>query len=188
MKKFIYGILTTLALVIVVALFYAGSVANSARLTSNLTVYETLTTPTQEFTVDLKDMNETVNYRDGLARADIDHVWSDTVGGAGTIDLNTITNTLGETMDLENEILMAIKFKLEDDSAASCLIHKTALVGYKFLGDTFAFTLYANQSMLLYLDTVCAIVETGAHDQISYDVSNDSTMLSILLISADGYQ
>lgn len=185
MKKF-YGLLGILALVIIAFICYAGSVANSARLISNLTVYETLTTPTQKFTVDIKDMNETVNYRDGLARADIDHVWSDTVSGAGTIDLTSLTNTLGEALDLTDEVIVAAKFILEDDSAASCLIHKSTN-GYLMLGDTFAFTLYANQSMLLYLDTVLAVVANGSNDILNYDVSNDSTMLSIIFISADGY-
>lgn len=187
MKKFIYGVLGILALIIIVFICYAGSVANSARLVSNLTVYETLTTPTQEFTVDIKDMNETVNYRDGLTRSDVDHVWSDTVSGSGTLDLTSLTNTLGESLDLTDEVIMAIKFILEDDAAASCLINKSTN-GYKLLGDTFAFTLYANQSMLLYLDTVLAVVADGANDELDYDVSNDSTMLHILLISADGYQ
>ena len=187
MKKFFYGILTAIILIGIVMIFYAGSVANSARLVSNLTVYETLTTPTQSFTVDVKDMNETVNYRDGLTRYDVDHVWSDTVSGAGTIYLTSLTNTLGESLDLTGEVIMAIKFQLEDVSGASCLINKSTN-GYKLLGDTFAFTLYANQSMLLYLDNVLAVVANGTNDEIDYNVSDATTMLSILLISADGYQ
>ena len=186
MKKFIYGILTTLALIVVAFLCYAGSVANSARLTSNLTVYETLTTPTQEFTVDLKDLNETVNYRAGLVRSDITHVWSDTVSGAGTIDLQNLTNTLGEALDLSDEIIMAIKFKLADVSGASVVISEGA-APYHLFGATYSFTLLANQSLLFKADTNLAVVSGTASD-IAYDVSDATTMLSIILISADGYQ
>ena len=187
MKKFIYGILTTLAAFVIMILFYAGSVANSARLNSNLTVYETLTTPVNDFTVDLKNLDETVNYRDGLARSDIDHVWSDTVSGAGTIDLQTLTNTLGESLDLSDEIIMAIKFYLEDDLAASVVVSQGATNPYKLFGTTFSLTLLANQSLLFKADTNLAVVSATASD-IAYNVSNDSTMLHIILISADGYQ
>ena len=187
MKKFIYGILTTLAAFVIMILFYAGSVANTARLNSNLTVYETLTTPVNDFTVDLEDLNETINYRDGLARADIDHVWSDTVSGAGTIDLENLTNTLGESLDLGDEIIMAIKFYLEDDWASSVVISQGAANPYVLLGATYSFTLLANQSLLFKADTNLAVVSATASD-IAYDVSNDSTMLHIILISADGYQ
>lgn len=186
MKKFIYGILTMLAVVIIVALFYAGSAANSARLVSNLTVYETLTTPTQSFVVDLKDMNETVNYRNGLARYDVDKVWSDTVKGSGTLDFTSLTNTLGEGLDLTDDVIVAIKFMLEDVEDAYCLVNKSTN-GYKLLGDTFSFTLFANQSMLLYLDTVLAVVADGANDELDYTITGAAT-LSILLISADGYE
>lgn len=186
MKKFIYGILTTLAVIFIVILFYAGSVANSARLVSNLTVYETLTTPTQSFIVDLKDMNETVNYRDGLTRYDVDHVWSDTVSGAGTLDLTGLTNTLGESLDLTDEVIVAIKFFLEDDLAASVVITESSGSPYDLLGATFSFTLQANQSILYKCDTILEVVASGAKE-FDYDVSNDSTMLHIILISADGY-
>jgi len=188
MKKFIYGILTTLALIVVAFLCYAGSVANSARLTSNLTVYETLTTPTQEFTVDLKDLNETVNYRAGLVRSDITHVWSDTVSGAGEIDLTALENTLGEVLNLstDSEIIMAIKFYLEDVSGASVVINE-GTAAYPLFGDTYSFTLLANQSLLFKADTNLPVVAEGAK-QIAYDVSDATTMLHIILISADGYQ
>jgi len=187
MKKFIYGILTTLALVIVAFICYAGSVANSARLTSNLTVYETLTTPVNEFTVDLKDLDETVNYRDGLTRSDVDHVWSDTVGGAGTIDLIDLKNTLGDSLSLENEIIMAIKFYFEDTTGASVVISQGGTHPYHLFGATYSFTLLANQSLLFKADTNLAVVSTTAKN-IAYDVSNSTTMLHVLLISADGYK
>ena len=187
MKKFIYGILTTLAAFVIMILFYAGSVANTARLNSNLTVYETLTTPVNDFTVDLKDMDETVNYRDGLTRADIDHVWSDTVSGSGSIDLTSLTNTLGESLDLTDEIIMAIKFKLEDDLAASVVIDEAAANPYDLLGATFSITLGANQSILYKCDTLLEVVSSTALG-FDYNVSNDSTMLHIILITADSYE
>ena len=185
MKK-LYGLLGILALIIVAFICYAGSVANSARLTSNLTVYETLTTPVNDFTVDLKDLDETVNYRDGLTRSDIDHVWSDTVSGSGSIDLTDLYNTLGEALDLTDEIIMAIKFYLEDDLAASVVIDEAASNPYDLLGATFSFTLGANQSILYKCDTLLEVVASGALG-FDYNVSNDTTMLHIILISADGY-
>ena len=187
MKKF-YVLLGILTLVIVAFISYAGSVANSARLTSNLTVYETLTTPVNEFTVDLKDLNETVNYRDGLARSDVDHIWADTVSGAGTWDLTNLTNTLGDPLNLTGEVIMAVKFYLEDHAGASVVIDSTAVGSnpYDLLGAAFVFTLKANQSLLYKCDTVLEVVSATALG-FDYDVSNDSTRLHIILISADGY-
>jgi len=184
MKKRIY---VFLGIVAVLLIFLASSAVKNARLVSNLTVYENLVTPTASVTIENDDLNETINYRDGATRTDADHIWADTVSGSGTLDLTSLTNVIGEALDLTDEIIMAIKFKLEDDAGASVVIDEAASASYNLFGATYSFTLLANQSLLFKCDTNLPVISDSAKG-IDYDVSNDSSMLSIILISADSYQ
>lgn len=177
--KIILGILA-------VILLCSTTSVREAQLTSKLDVTENLVSPTTSSYWHLNGLDEVVNYRDGGTRNDVDHVYADTVLGDGSLDLTSLANTLGESMDLSGEVIVAIKFSLEDDSAATCDISEGVSNGYPLLGASFAFRLEANQSLLFMADTVLTVVASG-DKTIDYDSSNDSTALSIILITADGY-
>ncbi len=179
MKKLIIGLLILTAFTFI----YSTSVKN-ARLVSNLTVYENLVTPTTSTFIEQKGLNEVVNYRDGLTRSDADNVYADTVLFTGDIDLTALTNSLGESLSLVGQRIVALKFKLEDDLAATAIISNAASDSYPLFGATYSLTLKANQSLLYKADTILADVATDA-DKIKYIISNDSTLLYIILISAD---
>lgn len=157
-----------------------------ARLTSKLTVTENLVSPTTSSYWELNGLDEIVVYRDGGTRNDVDNVYADTVLGSGTLDLTSLTNTLGEALDLTGDVLMAVKFYLEDDAAATCTISQGAENPYQLFGATYSFVLKANQSLLFKADSVLDVVASGAKN-IDYASSNDSSALSIILISADSY-
>lgn len=165
----------------------ATTSVRSARLISRLTVTENLVMPTTSTYADIDGLDETVNYMDGSTRFDVDHVWADTVINDGTIDLTSLTNTLGESLDLTDEVIVAIKFFLEDDAAATCTISQGDSDPYLLLGSTYSFQLQANQSLLFKADTVLPVIASDAKT-IDYDSSNDSTALYIILLTADGYQ
>lgn len=176
-----------LSIVALTLVFIATTSVRNARLVSNLSVTENLVTPTTSTFIELNGINEIVNYQDGGTRNDADHVFADTVGGDGTIDLTSLTNSLGESMDLTDEVVVAVKFKLQDDAAATCTISQGASNPYLLFGATYSFQLQANQSLLFKADTVLPVISASAKT-IDYESSNDSTMLYIVLLTADGYQ
>ena len=165
----------------------ATTSVRNARLVSNLTVTENLVTPTTSTFININGLNEVVNYQDGGTRNDADHVWADTVLGDGTIKLDSLTNSLGESLDLTDDVVVAIKFKLQDDAAATCTISQGALTPYPLFGATYSFQLNANQSLLFKADTVLIPISETAKN-IAYDSSNDTTALYVILLTADGYQ
>jgi len=179
MKKLIIGLLIVGAIVAL-----ASTNVKNARLVSNLTVYENLITPTTSTFIEQSGLNEVVNYRDGLTRSDADNVYADTVLLTGDIDLTALTNSLGESLSLENERIVALKLKLEDDKDATVIISNADAESYPLFGATYSLTLKANQSLLYKADTILADVATNA-DKIKYIISNDSTLLYIILISSD---
>jgi hypothetical protein len=81
---------------------------------------------------------------------------------------------------------MAIKFKVEDDSAATFDLSQGASNGYPLFGATWDIRLEANQSLLFKADSVLIPI-SATKKTIDYDSSNDSTALFILLITADSY-
>ena len=176
-----------LSIVAIALVFIATTSVRNARLVSNLTVTENLVTPTTSTFIDINGLNEVVSYQDGGTRTDADHVWADTVLNDGTIDLTSLTNSLGESLDLTGEVVVAVKFKLQDDAAATCTISQGAANPYLLLGATYSFQLKANQSILFKADTVLPVVSATAKT-IDYDSSNDSTALYVIILTADGYQ
>lgn len=157
-----------------------------ARLISKLTVQENLVSPVTSSYWELNGLDEIITYRDGGLRNDVDNVYADTFLASGTLDLTQLTNTLGEPLNLTGDVIMGIKFSLEDDAAASCTIVQGGSDPYPLLGATYSFVLKANQSLLFKCDTVLDVVASGAKT-IDYASSNDSTVLSVMLISADSY-
>jgi len=168
-------------------LMYSTTSVKETRLVSKLTVTENLVSATTSSQWVLNGMDESLAYFDGGTRNDVDNVYADTVINDGEIDLTSLANTLGESLDLTDDVIMAIKFSLEDDSAATCVISEGASNAYPLLGATYSFTLKANQSLLFNCDTVLDVVAADAKT-IAYDSSNDSTVLSVILISADAYE
>jgi len=176
----------------IVLLVFIGIIAMSttsvrnARMISKLTVFENLVTPLTSTYIEINGGDESINYRDGDTRNDADLIYADTVINDGTLDLTSLTNTLGESMDLTGQVVMAVKFLVEDDSAATFTISHGASNSYPLFGTTYSIELKANQSLLFKADSVLIPVASGAKT-IDYDSSNDSTALYIILISADAY-
>lgn len=186
MKKLLQiGGLAVLTLAAIV--FIASTSVRSARLTSKLTVMENLTTPTTSSYWEIDGIDEVVNYSDGSTRYDVDNVWADTVMGDGTIDLTSLTNSLGESLDLTDEVVVAVKFFLPDSSGATCTISQGASNPYLLLGSTYSFELKANQSLLFKADTVLPVVASGAKT-IDYDHSGTTVPLYVVLMTADSYE
>jgi len=177
----------TLPIVVLAFVLLSTTSVKQVMLTSNLTVTENLVSPVTTSTWNVNGLDESLFYADGGTRNDVDNVFADTLLADGTLDLTSLTNTLGEALDLTGDVIMAIKFFLEDDSAATCTISQGASNPYLLLGATYSFQLKANQSLLFKCDTVLPVVSATAKT-IDYDSSNDSTALSIILISADGYE
>jgi len=185
MKRLIF---LTLFFGIALVLMSTTSVRN-ARLVSNLSVYENLVTPTTSTFIEINGLNETVNYRDGSTRTDADNVYADTVLNVGTLDLTSLTNLLGETLNLTDDIVVAVKFKVDDDAGAYFTISQGAATPYLLLGTTYSIKLLANQSLLYMADTALAVVSnTAKHIDYTSGGSNDTTALYIILVTADGYQ
>jgi len=183
MKK-LTGIIAILLLTVVL---YSTTSVRSARLTSKLNVYQNLITPTTTTYWEINGMDETISYTDGGTRNDADHVYADTVLNDGTIDLTSLTNSLGESLDLTGEVVVAAKFALADDEGATVTISQGAANPYPLFGSTFSIELKANQSLLFKADTVLIPISATAKD-IDYNSSGTTTALSIIIITADSYQ
>jgi len=188
--KRIYKLFTAVILIGIVALLMATTSVRSARLVSGLTVTQNLSTPTTSTYIDLSGINEVVNYSNGSTRTDADHVYADTVlfraAATGIIDLTSLTNSLGEALDLTGEVVVAAKFFLQDDAAATCTISNGAATSYPLFGTTYSFQLQANQSVLFKADT-SLIPVSASNKHITYVLSNDSTALYIVLLTANSY-
>ncbi len=182
MKKYIF----ITVLVVLAAFLMSTTSVRNAQLTSKLTVYENLVTPLTTTFIQLNGVDETINYKSGNVRTDADLVYADTVKNSGTLDLTSLTNTLGEALDLTAHVIVAIKFFVEDDSAAVFTLDEAASNSYPLFGATYDLDLQANMSLLFKCDTVLIPVASGAKN-IDYTSNNDSTSLFIILIAADSY-
>ena len=195
MKK-IYKLFTAIIMIMIVALLMSTTSVRSARLVSSLTVTENLITPTTSTFIEIKGLDEVVNYADiylpnsptNKIRNDVHRVYADTVlkRTAGIINLTSLTNTLGEALDLTGEVIVAAKFFLQDDAAATCVISNGAATSYPLFGTTYSVQLQANQSILFKADTVLIPV-SATNKHITYTLSNDTTALYIVLLTANAY-
>lgn len=185
MKKFI----STTMLVLIAFIAISTTSVRNAKLTSKLSVFENLVTPATTTFIELNGADEALNYKNSTTagnRFDADLVYADTVINSGTLDLTSLTNTLGETLDFTSHVIVAIKFKVQDDSAAIFTIDEAASNSYPLFGATYDFDLQANQSLLFKADTVLIPVASGAKN-IDYTSNNDSTYMFIILIAANLY-
>lgn len=180
-------ILLFFAIAAIMPIIIATTSVRSARLESRLTVTENLVTPTTSTFIEISGLDEVINYLDGSTRFDADHVWADTVKGDGTIDLTSLTNSLGESLDLTGEVIVAAKFFLPDSVGATVTISQGGTNPYPLFGSTFSLQLKANQSLLFKADTVLIPVASNAKT-IAYDASGTTVPLFIILLTADSYQ
>ena len=176
-----------LALIMLAVVFLSTTSVRSARLISRLTVTENLVTPVTSTFIELNGLDETVNYMDAATRFDVDHVWADTLIKTGILDLTALTNTLGESLDLTGEVIVAAKFFLADSSGATCTLSNGVSNSYPLFGTTYSLQLKANQSLLFKADTVLIPVASGAKT-ITYTGSGSSAVLHVILLFADSYQ
>lgn len=179
------GVMTLLTLVAIIVI--ASTSVRSTRLTSKLTVLENLVTPTTSTYWEINGLDEVINYTDGSTRYDVDNVWADTVLGDGSIDLTSLTNSLGETLNLTDEVVVAVKFFLPDSVGATCTVSQGASNPYLLLGSTYSFELKANQSLLFKADTVLPVVSATAKT-IDYNSSGTTVPLYIIMLTADSYE
>lgn len=185
MKKYVF-----IAMITIIAILAMGTTSvRNAKLTSKLSVFENLVTPLTTTFIELNGVDETLNYKNSTTagnRFDADLVYADTVINSGTLDLTSLTNTLGEALDLTSHVIVAIKFKVEDHAAAVFTLDEAGSDSYPLFGTTYDIDLQANQSLLFKADTVLIPVASGAKN-IDYTSSNDSTSLFIILIAANLY-
>jgi hypothetical protein len=181
--------LILLILIIGVGLFIAATSVNYTRLNSSLTVSEELTTPSIAQEVKHNDLNEVINFRPSgdSVTTDVDNVYSAILSNSGTIDLTSLTNTLGNSLDLTNEKVMAVKFKAKSDNDSIITITQGSSNPYDFMSTTFNLKLRANQSLLYKCDTANGDVGASAKT-IDYTLkSTGADTLYVLLISAELY-
>ena len=179
MKKNI--LITILSLVCVGLFIYATSVS-SAKLTSKLEVSEPITTGTISQDILHSVLKEVVNYRNGESKYDVDLVYADTVKGTQTIDMTSLQNTLGQSLDLSNQRIVAAKFKSRLTNAGTIVIEPGASNGYDLFGASFKLTLEPGQSILYKADTV--LDEIGASD-LALKFTCGSDTLDWMIITAD---
>jgi len=177
MKKIILICLVCVAVVLI-----AATSVSYTRLDSNLTVNEDIVSSSVNQKLVHSTLNETVVYKDGAARHDVDNIYADTVKVTQTVDLTSLTNTLGQSLDLTAERIVAVKFKSRITNTGTIIIQPGAANGYDLFGATFKITLEPAQSLLYKCDTM--LDEIGASDKnLLFTCGSDT--LDLILITAD---
>lgn len=184
MKKYwIIGILA----IAVIGITIAATTVNSTRLVSQLTVREQLTSGGLDQNVNHTKLNEIVSFRptSDTVTTDVDNVYSATLTSGTTIDLTSLTNTLGESLDLTGEKIVAMKVKNMSTTGSDAItVDSTSTNGYPLLGSAYSFDLQPRQSLLYKCDT--ALIDVDASNlNIEYALNGDT--LGIILISANLY-
>jgi len=183
MKNWIIGILA----VSLIGLFAYATTVTSTQLVSQLTVSEDLETASIEQTVRHERLNEIVNFRPttDTVTTDVDNVYSATLTSNGTIDLTSLTNTLGNAVDLTGERVVAMKFKNASTTGSGAInVTQGASNPYPLFGSSFSLDLEPRQSVLYKCDTALVDVD-GSNLGIDYTLDSDT--LDVLLISAELY-
>ncbi|MCF8218782.1 MAG: hypothetical protein K9J21_07345 [Bacteroidales bacterium] len=175
-----------LAIVVGYVFIFATPVGYT-RLVSELTVQERLTTGAIDQTVKHSDFNEVVNFSPSsdTVTSDVDTVYSAQLTSGSTIDLTSLTNTLGNSMDLTGQRIMAVKFKNLSETGTDVInITQGATNPYPLFGSTFSLDLESKQSILYKCDTMLTDVD-ASNLGIDYTLNGDT--LGVLLISARLY-
>ncbi len=179
-------IIVVLSVLLAGVLIHATSV-NSTRLVSQLSVSEQLETASIDQTVNHQRLDEIVSFRptSDTVTTDVDNVYSATLSSGSTIDLTSLTNTLGDAMDLTGGRIVAIKFKNTATTGSDVVnITEGASNPYPLWGSTYSIDLAPRQSVLYKCDT--ALVDVDASNLgIDYTLNGDT--LDVILISANLY-
>ncbi len=184
MKK---NVIISALLLVVIALFVYATSVNSTRLVSQLTVNESLSTASIDQTVRHQRLNEIVNFRptSDTVTTDVDNVYSATLTSGSTIDLTSLTNTLGSSMDLTGERVVAIKLKNSATTGSGVVnVTQGASNPYPLWGSTFSIDLAPRQSVLYKCDTALTDVDAS---NLAIDYTLNSDTLDIILISTNLY-
>ena len=176
MKKYL------LILGTIIIVFVAATSVTYTRLESKLSVNEkiTLGSVSQEIVHDL--LNETVNYKSGADKYDVDNVYADTTKNTQTVDLTSLTNTLGESLDLTGDRIVAAKFKSRLTNAGTITIEPGTSNGYDLFGANFKVILEPGQSLLYKADTMLSAV-SATDKTLLFTCGNDT--LDWIIITAD---
>ena len=175
MKKIIYAILILIAIIAT-----AATTINNSRLVSQLTVNEQIVSGQINQAVNHSALNEVINYRAGTDY-EPSHVYSAQLTSGTSIDLTSLTNTLGEALDLTGERILAIKFKNSSETGTGAInITQGAVNPYPLLGSTYSITLKPKQSILFNCDTALTAVSASA---LSIDYTLNSDTLEVLLLT-----
>jgi hypothetical protein len=179
--------LIILIAIVVGYIFVYATPVGYTRLVSELTVQESLVTGAIDQVVKHNTLNEVVNFSPSsdTVNSDVDTVYSAQLSSGSTIDLTSLTNTLGNSMDLTGQRIMAVKFKnLSETGSDAINITQGASNPYPLFGSTFSLDLKPRQSILYKCDTM--LTDVGASDLgIDYTLNGDT--LGVLLISARLY-
>jgi hypothetical protein len=165
----------------------AATSVKSTRLISELTVSEELTTASIDQVIKHNNLNEIINFRptSDTVTTDVDNVYSAELTSGSSIDLTSLTNTLGNSLDLTGERIVAIKFKNSSTTGSNAInVTEGASNAYPLLGSTYSFDLQPRQSLLYKADTMLTDVD-ASNLQIDYTLNGDT--LGIILISAELY-
>lgn len=182
-KNIIIGVM----IVALIGLFVYATSVKSTTLTSNLTVSEQLTSGGLDQNVRHKVLNEVVNYRPttDTVTSDVDNLYSASLTTSGTIDLTSVTNTLGNTLDLTGERVVAVKFKNIATTGNDAInVTQGATNPYPLFGSTFSLDLQPRQSILYKADTMLTDVD-ASNLGIDYTLNGDT--LGVILITANLY-
>lgn len=178
MKKYLLFVFSAVIALIAIA---ATSI-NSGRLVSQLTVNEQLVSGQLDESINHTRLNEVVNFRQGTDY-EASNVYSARLTTGTSIDLTSVTNTLGEAVDLTNERILAVKFKNSAETGTGVVnITQGATNPYPLFGSTFSIDLAPKQSILYNCDIALSGV-SGTAFQIDYTLNSDT--LEVLLITGD---
>jgi hypothetical protein len=182
MKKLGYVLLG-----LMLGLFIYATSVNSTQLVSKLTVSENLSRGALDEDVRHTALNEIVNFRptSDTVTTDVDNVYSARLTSGTTIDLTSLTNTLGDALDLTGERIVAIKFKNAATTGSNAInITQGASNPYPLWGSTYSLDLEPRQSVLYKADTMLVDVD-ASNLGIDYTLNGDT--LDVILISAELY-
>ena len=168
--------------IVVLLIAIAATSVPYTKVVSNINVNEDITTGTIDMNLIHNKLDQTINYKDGASKFDCDLVYADTTSGTQTIDLTSLTNTLGQSLDLSNQRVVAGKFMSATTNTGTITIEPGASNGYDLFGASFKIILEPGQSYLFVCDTMAD--EIGATDKtLKFTCGTD--VLDWIIVTAD---
>jgi hypothetical protein len=102
-------------------------------------------------------------------------------GGSGTVDLTSLTGTLGEAVTLNGLKVQAVTFKNPTENANNITIGEGASNGHELLGNGWTLTLPPNSQMTLYIPE--GSPDVGASTK-TWDLSGTGSQFLMIGIAA----